>query len=62
MQQHWNLHQYLAYLESWSAVARYRKQHGHSPLDLVRDEFMRAWGDAELRRSVGWDMFVVAGR
>lgn len=62
MSQHWNLHQYLGYLESWSAVARYRKQHGHSPLELVRDQFARAWGDPEKQRTVSWDMFVLAGR
>ena len=62
MQQHWHLHPYLAYLESWSAVARYRKQHGHSPLDLVREDFTRAWGDPESNRTVEWDMFVLAGR
>ena len=62
MQQHWQLPQYLAYLESWSAVARYRKQHGHSPLDLVRDDFMRAWGDPDQVRVVEWEMFVLLGR
>lgn len=62
MRQHWNLHQYLAYLESWSAVARYRKQHGHSPVDLVREDFHQAWGDAQSARDVTWDMFVRAGR
>ena len=62
MRQQWNLHQYLAYLESWSAVARYRSRHGHSPLDLVRDDFAHAWGEPDHTRNVEWEMFVLAGR
>lgn len=62
MQQHWTLPQYLAYLDSWSAVARYRQQHGHSPLDLVHDDFVRAWGDPSAARIVKWDLFVRVGR
>lgn len=62
MQQHWALPQYLAYLDSWSAVARYRQQHGHSPLDLVHDDFVRAWGDPSTARIVQWDLFVRVGR
>lgn len=62
MQQHWNLHQYLAYLDSWSAVARYRKRHGHSPIDLVRADFTSAWGDPDQVRDVRWELFVRVGR
>jgi SAM-dependent methyltransferase len=62
MQQHWDLAQYLGYLESWSATARYRKAHGHSPLAHVHDEFARAWGDAVQKRTLTWDLFVIAGK
>ncbi len=62
MRQRWTLGQYLAYLDSWSAVARYRRQHGHSPIDPVREAFAAAWGDPDEPREVRWDLFVRAGR
>ena len=62
MQQQWHLAQYIGYLESWSATARYRKAHGHSPLDLVRDDFALAWGDVDQTRTLTWDLFVIAGK
>jgi SAM-dependent methyltransferase len=62
MQQHWTLTQYLDYLDSWSAVNRYRKAHGHSPLDLVTEAFAEAWGDPDQQRVLTWELFVRVGR
>lgn len=62
MQQHWTLPQYAAYLDSWSASARYRAAHGHSPLDVVADDLSRAWGDPERTRCVTWTLFARVGR
>jgi SAM-dependent methyltransferase len=62
MQQRWDLQQYLGYLASWSAVARYRKQHGHSPLERVHADFSKAWGEPAQRRDVRWELFARVGR
>ena len=62
MQQRWTLAQYATYLDSWSASARYRAAQGHSPLDVVADDLVRAWGDPEHTRTVTWALFVRVGR
>jgi SAM-dependent methyltransferase len=58
----WNLQQYLAYLASWSALQRFRRERGSDPLTAMNDAFSAAWGDPELSRTVRWQLFVRAGR
>lgn len=58
----WDLAGYLAYLGTWSATQRYKEAKGADPLDLVRDEMARAWGDAAEARTVVFPMTVLAGR
>ena len=59
---HWNLEEYLAYLETWSAVKYYRKDKGGDPIALVRAEMERAWGGAGERRLITWPLSLKAGR
>lgn len=59
---HWNLEEYLAYLETWSAVKYYRKDKGADPIALVRAEMERAWGGAGERRLITWPLSLKAGR
>lgn len=58
----WDLAEYLAYIESWSAVQKYRRERGTNPLDLIRDELSLAWGDASARRTVLSPIYLRAGR
>lgn len=58
----WTLAQYLAYLGSWSSVARYREAHDADPLELVRAEFATAWGDPDAVRTVRWPLTLKVGR
>lgn len=62
MKDHWTLERLLGYLGTWSAVRKYINAHGSDPLDLVRDEFGMAWGDATFKRTVRWPLTVRAGR
>jgi len=48
----WTLAEYLAYIESWSAVQNYRRERGSDPLDSIRDRLSRAWGDPARSRLV----------
>lgn len=59
---HWDLEEFLAYLETWSAVKYYRKEKGRDPMTLVRGDMERAWGDAGGRRRVTWPLTLKAGR
>lgn len=45
MKVNWNLYQLMSYMQTWSAVKKYHQEKKHDPLDLIRDELKRAWGD-----------------
>lgn len=57
----WRLEDLLGYLDTWSAVKRYRESHGTDPLDLVRGELSRAWGDAADIKQVSWPIHLRVG-
>jgi SAM-dependent methyltransferase len=58
----WTLAQYLAYLRTWSAAARYRREVGADAVAQVEGEFAQAWGDTAVRRTVTWPLGLRAGR
>jgi SAM-dependent methyltransferase len=62
MTQCWTLTQTLGYLDTWSAVAEYKKRHDTNPLDQIAPQLTEAWGDAESAREVVWPLYVRAGR
>jgi SAM-dependent methyltransferase len=57
-----SLADYLAYMDTWSAVRRYRAANGKDPLDLLREPLATAWGDDVGTRRVTWPLSVRAGR
>ncbi|MCK6447813.1 MAG: class I SAM-dependent methyltransferase [Planctomycetes bacterium] len=58
----WDLPRYLAYLGTWSAVVKYRRDRGHDPLELLRPDFERAWGEPTKLRAVRWPLHLLVGR
>ncbi len=54
------LEHFIGYLGTWSAVQRYRMEHGTDPVDLVRHDLRSAWGDDE--REVRWPLAMRIGR
>lgn len=58
----WNLAEYVAIVDTWSAAQSYRKKTGRDPIDEVRDDLASAWGDPEQRREVAWDLSLRVGR
>lgn len=57
----WTFEELLAYIESWSAVQKYRRKRGSDPLPMIRDDLTRAWGDAS-RRTVLSPIYLRVGR
>lgn len=57
-----NLTGLLDYIETWSAVQRYRKAKGIDPLESLRKQLLPAWGGADEVRVVRWPLAVRAGR
>ena len=62
MRSDWNLHQYLAYLRSWSASQRHLTRTGRDVVQEISGAMHEAWGDPGLARSVRWPLLVLAGR
>jgi len=62
MDARWTLAQAVGYLNTWSAVRRYRKDVGQDPLSLIASELSAAWGDPAVERSIRWPLHLRIGR
>jgi SAM-dependent methyltransferase len=62
MQINWNLIQFAGFLDSWSAMQRYKAQKGHHPLELLWDRLVSAWGDENEPRPIHWPLYFRLGR
>jgi hypothetical protein len=61
MKAEWNLEQLMGYLNSWSAVQRFKDVNdGTDPLDCIRPKLAAAWGDRTARKQVTWPPNVTA--
>jgi len=61
MSKNWNLYDFLAYLSTWSAAQKYIKAKGENPLDLVKEDFQKAWGKASGTKQVAFPVFLHLG-
>jgi len=50
------------YLRTWSASQAWERTRGTDPIETVRDELSRAWGDPEAERVVRWPLYGRIGR
>ena len=62
LEKRWDLPALIGYLETWSALQRYRTAVGRDPLTLVREELEAAWGPPETVRTFRWDLDLRVGR
>ena len=58
----WTLAQFSGYLETWSAVAAYRRARGNSPVAGFIESIRELWGAPDERRPVRWPLAMRAGR
>lgn len=61
MSAQWTVDHLLRYIDTWSAVKRYRDAQAGDPVALLSGDLKAAWGDAETR-CVTWSMTVRTGR
>jgi SAM-dependent methyltransferase len=58
----WDIHDLLAYFETWSSSLKYREANNTSPTDLIEDDLARAWGDSEQKRDLHFPLYMRLGR
>jgi SAM-dependent methyltransferase len=58
----WNLPRLLDYLSTWSAVKRYRADHGNDPLPALMSELQPLWGKPDAALPLKWPLFLHVGR
>jgi ubiquinone/menaquinone biosynthesis C-methylase UbiE len=62
MEAHWTLDQLLGYFSTWSATNRFIKATGRNPLESLRQDLARAWGEENSARLVTWPLSLRIGR
>jgi len=58
----WDAQQVINYLYTWSSVRNYMKQNDDDPIEQIKDELWKFWGDENDTRSVLWDLHLRVGR
>jgi ubiquinone/menaquinone biosynthesis C-methylase UbiE len=56
------LNDLFGYMRTWSASQAWERDRGTDPVDEVRDDLARAWGDPERERTVRWPLHGAIGR
>ncbi|MFP2996297.1 class I SAM-dependent methyltransferase [Spongiivirga sp. MCCC 1A20706] len=46
----WNLNHLIGYLNTWSAVKRFIKENNHNPIDDLKIQIEKYWGDTEIKQ------------
>ena len=62
MSTQWDLEHFYGYLKSWSATQRYLVAEHSDPLDQIRNDLDKSWGNPSLKRKVSWPLTVKIGR
>jgi len=57
----WTLEHLMGYLGTWSAVKHYIKHNGNNPVELIKQELIEAWGNAD-KRTVHFPLLTRIGR
>lgn len=58
----WGLAELLGYIDTWSAVSRYRDATGRDPMAELTREVEALWGEGQKRRPVRWSLHLRVGR
>ena len=62
MREDWTQAQFLGYLRSWSATARYVDARGVDPVAELEAVMSPVWGDPQRARTVSWPLSLRVGR
>lgn len=62
MRASWRLDQLAGFLDTWSAVCRFRSERGRHPLQILWPELAGAWGQPDQPRLIRWPLYLRAGK
>ncbi|NLI83501.1 MAG: class I SAM-dependent methyltransferase [Deltaproteobacteria bacterium] len=62
MESRWDLSGLLGYLNTWSAVRRFREEKKRDPVELIIHDLNRAWGSQTLFKAVRWPLHLLVGK
>jgi len=57
----WKRKDMLGYISSWSAIQKYSKENGHSPIPIIEAELNKLWPDGEVKKVV-FPIYLKLGR
>ncbi|EAY28047.1 class I SAM-dependent methyltransferase [Microscilla marina] len=62
MKLNWSLDDLLGYLKTWSSVQKYIVQNGVNPVETLRPELTKVWGEEVRQRTITWDIYLKFGK
>ncbi|WP_439880696.1 class I SAM-dependent methyltransferase [Pontibacter sp. MBLB2868] len=57
----WTFGQLVGYLNTWSAVKHYEREHSENPVAMIEQELLEAWGNAQ-QKEVVFDIIARVGK
>jgi len=61
MNEYWLLKHVLGYLNTWSAVVKYKEETGKDPVSKIESRLKAAWGDPDLAKNIEWPISLIVG-
>ena len=61
VEQHWDIEEFVGYLNTWSAVQHYIDKNNANPVERILDDLKKSWGSA-LKKRVTFPIFMRIGR
>ena len=57
----WQREDMIGYISSWSAIQKYIKANGHSPISIIEEEINKFWSEGEMKK-VSFPIYLKLGR
>ena len=57
----WQREDMIGYISSWSAIQKYIKANGHSPISIIEEELNKFWSEGE-KKKVSFPIYLKLGR
>lgn len=58
----WDFSEMLGYLDSWSATQKFMEMRGYHPINEIRSDLQKAWGNPAQKRIVHFPLYFKIGR